>query len=89
MSVEWDAKKAASNLVKHGVRFADAVTVLEDDRAISVWDVSADEERWVTIGRDALGRVLVAVYAWRGDNARIISARPATPAERRQYEEGL
>jgi uncharacterized protein len=89
MPVEWDPKKAASNLVKHGVRFADAVTVLEDESAISVRDASADEERWVTIGRDALGRVLVVVYAWRGDRVRIISARPATPAERRQYEEGL
>jgi uncharacterized DUF497 family protein len=89
MSVEWDPKKAASNRVKHGVRFADAVTVLEDERAISVRDASADEERWITIGRDALGRVLVVVYAWRGDRTRIISARPAAPAERRQFEEGL
>jgi uncharacterized DUF497 family protein len=89
MSVEWDPRKAASNLVKHGVRFADAVTVLEDERAISVHDASADEERWVTIGRDALGRVVVVVYAWRGDRVGIISARPATPAERRRYQEGL
>jgi len=46
MPVEWDPKKAASNLVKHGVRFADAVTVLEDESAISVRDAGADEERW-------------------------------------------
>jgi uncharacterized DUF497 family protein len=89
MSAEWDPKKAASNLVKHGVRFADAVTVLEDERAISVRDASADEERWVTIGRDALGRTLVLVYAWRGDHVRLISARTATHAEHRQFEEGL
>ncbi len=89
MSVERDPKKAASNFVKHGVRFADAVAVLEDERAISVRDATADEERWVTIGMDALGRVFVVVYAWRGDRIRIISARSATPAERRPYEEGL
>ena len=87
--MEWDPKKAASNFVKHGVRFADAVTALEDECAISVRDPSADEERWAAIGKDALARVLVVIFTWRGDSVRIISARPATPAERRQYEEGL
>jgi uncharacterized protein len=62
---EWDRRKEAGNVRKHGIRFADAVSVLEDDRAVTVLDDSIDEDRWVTIGMDALGRVLVVVYAWR------------------------
>ena len=48
---------------------------------------SGEEERWVTMGLDALGRVLVVVYTWRGESARLISARKATARERRRYEE--
>ena len=87
MSVEWDSRKAAANLQKHGVDFAEAAAALEDDRAVTVQDVlSATEARHLTAGMDALGRVLVVVYTWRGDNVRLISARPATPRECRQYE---
>jgi len=86
--VEWDPAKARANLRNHGIRFADAVTVLEDEKAISVRDDQGAEERWVTIGMDSLARLLVVVYTWRGENVRMISARPATPGERRQYEEG-
>ena len=89
MRVEWDREKARTNLVKHGVSFADAVTALEDERAITVADERAAETRWVTVGMDAEGRVLVVVYAWRGDAMRIISARKATAGERRSYEEQL
>lgn len=88
MGYEWDPAKARANFAKHGVRFADAATVLEDDPALTIRDpFSGDEERWVTLGRDLLGRVLVAVYAWRGENVRMISARLATPREIEQYEE--
>jgi uncharacterized DUF497 family protein len=86
---EWDRGKEASNVRKHGIRFADAVSVLEDDRAITVSDDSIDEERWVTIAMDALGRVLVVVYAWRGAKIRIISARRATARESWLYQENL
>lgn len=89
MVIEWDPIKAKANLRKHGIRFADAVTALEDERAISTQDAEEEEERWVTIGMDALGRILVVVYAWRDEHLRVISARPATARERRQYEEGL
>jgi uncharacterized DUF497 family protein len=51
-------------------------------------DERFDEERFITIGLDALGRVLVVVYAWRDREIRLISARSATRQERRQYEEG-
>jgi uncharacterized DUF497 family protein len=88
MVVEWDPTKAQQNLRKHGVSFADAVTVLEDERALTDRDVSSEEEeRWVTMGIDAEGRVLVVVYTWRGESLRLISARSATRAERRVYEE--
>jgi uncharacterized protein len=83
--VEWDSRKAAANLKKHGVDFADAATVLHDEEAITVRDDEVDEERYVTIGMDALGSLLVVVYTWRDDRPRLISARQATPQERRQY----
>ena len=83
---EWDSQKADSNLVKHGVDFADAVGVFEDDFAITIPDQSSDEEeRWVTIGLDALGRLLDVVYTWRGERIRIISAWKASTAEQEQY----
>ena len=86
--VEWDPAKAQQNVRKHGVSFADAVTVLEDDRALTERDMSNDaEERYATMGVDGLGRVLVVVYTWRGENLRLISARSATQRERRVYEE--
>jgi uncharacterized protein len=88
VSYEWDPAKARANFAKHGVRFADAVTVLEDDLALTMRDPSSDEEeRWITLGRNALGRVIVVVYTWRGENLRMISARHATAREKSQYEE--
>ena len=83
---EWDPHKAAANLDKHGVDFADAATVLHDEEAITVREDAMDEERYVTIGLDALGNVLVVVYTWRDDRPRLISARHAKPREREQYE---
>ena len=88
MESEWDPAKARANFTKHGVRLADAVTALEDDSALTIRDLSLEgEERWVTMGLDASGRLLVVVYTWRGERVRLISARQATPHERRQYEE--
>ena len=86
---EWDPGKARLNVRKHGISFADAVASLEDESAMTMRDpFSDDEERWVTIGRDVLGRVLVVVYTWRGKSVRLISARKATARERRRYEGG-
>ena len=68
--------------------FADAVSVFSDDLAITIPDERFDEERFVTIGVDVFGRVLVVVYTMRGDEIRFISARKATRQERQQYEEG-
>ena len=86
---EWDHKKATANLRKHGIDFADAVTVLDDDNALTIIDPNPEEDRFVTMGLDAQGRILVVVYTWREDNIRVISARKATQGERNQYEEGL
>ncbi len=88
MECEWDPAKARANLTKHGVRFADAVAALEDDSALTIDELDpSGEHRWITVGMDALARLLVVVYTWRGDCVRLISARRATPAERRQYQE--
>jgi uncharacterized protein len=87
---EWDERKSAENLRKHGVDFADAALVLEDDLALTAEDPDGrGEERWVTMGHDPNQQVLVVVYTWRGDRIRRISARKATGAERRRYETGL
>jgi len=86
MHFDWDMGKAASNLRKHGVDFADAVFVLYDEFAVTLSNDHPDEERYVTIGMDTLGRILVVVYTWRGVGIRLISARKATPRERKQYE---
>ena len=85
---EWDQGKARLNVRKHGISFADAVASLEDEGALTMRDpFSDDEQRWVTMGRDVLGRVLVVVYTWRGEIVRLISARKATARERRRYED--
>jgi uncharacterized DUF497 family protein len=88
MAYQWNRAKAAANLRKHGIDFADAVSVFSDDLAITIPDERFDEERFVTIGVDVFGRVLVVVYTMRGDEIWFISARKATRQERQQYEEG-
>jgi len=89
MDYEWDPNKAQRHREKHGIRFADAVVVLEDPFAITIRDDHADEERYITIGEDAFGEIVVVVYTYRGETIiRIISARPATKRERRMYREG-
>jgi uncharacterized protein len=81
-------RKAATNLEKHGINFADAVSVFADDLSITISDERFDEERFITIGLDAFRRVLVVVYTCRGQDIRLISARKATRSELTQYEEG-
>jgi len=87
MDYQWDPEKAASNLAKHHVDFADAVGVFEDELALTLKEeVVEGEQRFVTMGTDFLGRVLVVVYTYRGLGVRLISARRATRRERRAYE---
>jgi uncharacterized DUF497 family protein len=87
MAYEWDPDKARANLIKHHVRFAEAVIALEDEQAMTIREpYDEEEDRWVTLGMDAFGRILTVVYTWRGEDIRLISARLATAHERRQYE---
>ena len=89
MNYEWDETKARTNMEKHGVDFADAAAVFSDTAALTVEDDYLYESRFITLGMDAFGRIISVVYTWRGEKTiRIISARKATRAERRQYEEG-
>jgi uncharacterized protein len=85
---EWDSNKAASNLVKHGVDFDEATTVFGDPRAVNMHDPmhSATEHRFVLLGTSSRGRVLIVCYTDRQPRTRLISARRASRAERRQYE---
>ena len=87
MEFEWDPKKAEQNFRKHGVEFVDAVIVFDDDRAITLPDEHSSEERFLTFGMDAQGRILAVSYAVPGSAIRIISARRATSRERAQYED--
>jgi hypothetical protein len=83
---EWDADKAAANFRRHRVDFADVALSLEDPRALTMPDPDAsDEERYVCLGCDPLGRVLVTVFTHRGTNIRLISSRKASRGERRRY----
>jgi uncharacterized DUF497 family protein len=88
METQWDPEKAASNLGKHGVDFADAVGVFEDGWALTIKEEHVEgEQRFVTLGTDFLERVLVVVYTYRGGMIRLISARRATRRESRAYEQ--
>jgi uncharacterized DUF497 family protein len=64
VDLEWGFEKAAVNLRKHGIDFADSATVLHDELAITVLDDGMGEKRFVTVGADALGRVVVVVFTW-------------------------
>jgi uncharacterized protein len=84
--IEFDPAKARANLAKHRVSFAHAEQALRDPLAITVEDPDAEaEQRFVTLGMDALGRILVVVHTPRGDRVRLISARKASRGEAAQY----
>jgi len=88
MEFEWDADKAASNLDKHGVSFAEAMTVFGDPLELTIADPnhSESEFRFLSIGLSALGHLLVVAYTEREGRTRIINARKATSREQKQYE---
>jgi hypothetical protein len=86
MEIEFDPDKAQSNLRKHKVSFSHAEQALRDPLAVTIRDPDAEgEQRFVTLGMDALGRILVVVHAPRGDRIRLISARKASRGEAEQY----
>ena len=88
LGFEWDQKKNATNVKKHGVSFEEAQSVFHDEHALFMPDPehSADEDRFVLLGLSANLRSLVVCHCYRGgDKIRIISARKATKAERAEY----
>lgn len=89
MGFEWDPEKADRNLGVHGVAFEDAATVFDDPFAATIGDPlhSHRELRYVTMGLAVTGQLLVVVHTDRQEAIRLISARVATRAERRKYEE--
>ncbi len=91
MEFEWDPKKAAKNLQKHGVSFTEAATVFDDPLSMSVPDPdhSAEEDRLVIVGQSYRRRLVIVSFAERGDRYRIVSARELTRAESKAYEEEL
>ena len=86
---EWDPRKAAANEKKHGVAFKEAAAVFGDPLAWFQPDAehSLAEDRLLLLGRSPEDRLLAILFTDRGDElVRIISARCATPRERRKYE---
>ena len=86
MRFEFDPDKAKANLHKHKISFSHAEQALRDPFALTIEDPDSEgEARFVTLGMDALGRVLVVVHTPRGDATRLISARKASKGESEQY----
>ena len=90
MEFEWDPEKAERNFRRHGVAFTEAMTIFADPLEVTIPDVahSEGEFRFLSLGRSEAGRLLVVAYTERQDGIRIISAREATPKERRDHESG-
>lgn len=90
MSADFDPKKDAANLQKHGVSLSEGDGVLNDPLAITVEDDTAEgEQRFVTVGTNVFGSLMVVVHTPRGKEVRVISVRKADPKERRNYEKGV
>lgn len=90
LKFEWDEAKTVSNVAKHGVAFEEAATAFGDplSRTIADPEHSDEEDRYVLVGMTTLNRLVVVVHTEAEDTIRVISARLATPGERRDYEEG-
>ncbi len=91
MKFQWDPKKAASNVSKHGVTFEEALTVFADPlaRIFDDEDHSAEEQREIIIGHSVNDRLLLVCFAEQEGATRIFSARKATKRERDDYEENV
>jgi uncharacterized DUF497 family protein len=90
MSPTFDPDKNAANIARHGVSLADGDGVLLDPSAVTIEDTEVQgETRWVTIGANLFGDLMVVVWTEREDDARLISVRKAEPKERKTYEKGV
>ena len=90
MEFEWDPSKEKINIAKHGVSFAEAMTLFGDPLELTITDPdhSEAEFRFISIGLSSAGRLLVVGYTERNGRIRLITARPANSRERKQYEAG-
>ena len=87
MGSKFDPDKDAINIAKHGLSLVEGEGVLNDPLGLTIEDDSSEgEPRWITIGANTNGQLLVAVWTERGDGERLISVRRATAKERKQYE---
>jgi hypothetical protein len=90
VEVTYDPKKNTANLKKHGVSLVDGDGVLNDPLAITIEDDAAEgEQRFVSIGMNSFGSLMIVAYTYRGDDVRLVSVRKAEPKERRAYEKGV
>lgn len=90
MRTSWDPQKARTNVSQHGVLFEDAELALTDPLALTREDPDGeDEQRFITVGTDAIGRIVTVVHSYRGNEVRLISARRATRKERDIYAKGI
>jgi uncharacterized protein len=89
LKFDWDPKKAASNIKKHGVSFEEAATAFGDPESLTIADPdhSDQEDRWILLGFSSSANLLVVVHTERGDIIRIISARRASKKEQRMYSQ--
>ena len=86
MEFEWDPAKARENKRVHGIDFAVAVDVFDDENAITIEDLDAEgEQRFKSLGMDGLGRLLVVVYTYRGGKIRLIAAWKASRRQEKHY----
>ncbi|HLM60773.1 MAG TPA: BrnT family toxin [Pyrinomonadaceae bacterium] len=91
MEFEWNTEKAEANLKKHEVSFDEAKTVFNDPLFVIFADPdhSVEENRFIIMGESNQNRLLVVSYTERLLKTRLISARKATPSERKKYEEDI
>jgi uncharacterized DUF497 family protein len=91
MWFEWDEEKAAANERKHGVTFEEAATCFYDSHQVAFYDPdhSEDEDREILIAHSERSRLLLVIYTLRGEAIRIISGRPTTRKETKDYETGI
>ena len=89
--VEWDGKKAKGNLIKHGISFIEAISVLDDPLVLTLDDPfhSIGELRFLAVGYSEQNNLLAVIYTERNNDIRVISARPVTRPERKMYEQDL
>jgi len=90
MSSQFDPKKNAANIRKHGISLTEGDGVTDDPHVLTIEDKSArGEQRFVALGRNFFGQLRLVVYTYRGEGVRLISVRRPDPKETKAYEQGI